>query len=632
MKTKLLCVFFYYLIAPAFSQNRDDLAISHIPDYLIEQAQDITRSEEIVFTVKSIKEGKLSHKKAVTIYSGSSDANLVVVPYDNDTKVGKIKAYLYDAFGHLIRKISNSEINDIPANDGISIAMDNRLKYIKVNHNEYPYTLIFEYEQNLRGAYYSIFPDWNIQNYHSAVQSSSFRVEIPTDLQFYYKQLNTDIVPSEVVVGNQKIYHWRIENLPAVKPEPYSPPYTSILPIVMCSPHEFEFDGYKGSMASWEDYGHFMNELYQDRDILPDALLSEVKNLTKNAQTPQEKIQLLYDYLQENTRYVSVQLGIGGWQPFDAEYVYKNKYGDCKALTNYMKALLQAVDIKAYPVLIKSGELSYDVTEDFTTPKFNHVILHAPSEALWLECTSKSFPINYIGSNNADRNALLITEEGGQLIRTPRLTENIESNTVDITLKEDGSASLSGVNQTSHERHEWYRWMANESPKQQQESFIQNSTLPSFDIQQLDIKVAPERPVAKMNYDLEVARYASRGGKRLFVPLNAINPFTDIPPEVEARKYPIQLKNNFIELDTIQINFPEGFEVESIPEDHFTTNSDFASYEIKVEQKGKQLLYTRKLAVKAKTLPADNYEAFRQLFLDVAKKDKMKVVLVKKKT
>jgi transglutaminase-like putative cysteine protease len=632
MKTNLFSLFFCLLAVTALSQNREDLATSRIPDYLEKNAQDIVRSEKIIFTVKSIKEGKLSHKKAVTIYSGSSNANLVVVPYDGDTKVVKLKAYLYDAFGHLIRKISNAEINDIAANDGISIAMDNRLKYIKVNHNEYPYTLVYEYEQNLRGAYYSIFPDWNIQDYHSAVQYSSFRVEIPKELQFHYKQLNTNIVPSEIAMGNQKIYHWRVENLPAIKPEPYSPPYTSILPIVMCSPHEFEFEGYKGSMASWEDYGHFMNELYQDRDILPEALLSEVKDLTKNAQTPQEKIQLLYDYLQENTRYVSVQLGIGGWQPFDAAYVYKNKYGDCKALTNYMKALLRAVDIKAYPVLIKSGELSYDVTEDFTTPKFNHVILHAPSEELWLECTSKSYPLNYIGSNNADRNALLITEEGGQLIRTPSLSDNIESNKVIITLAEDGSASLQGSNKTSHERHEWYRWIANESPKQQQEYFVQKSTLPSFDFQHLNINVAPEKPRAEMDYELQVARYASKGGKRLFVPLNAINPFTEIPPEAEDRKYPIQLKSNFIEYDTIQINFPKGFEVESIPEEKFETSSDFATYEIKIEQKEKQLLYTRKLEVTAQTMPADNYEAFRQLFLEVAKKDKMKVVLVKKKT
>ena len=92
---------------------------------------------------------------------------------------------------------------------------------------------------------------------------------------------------------------------------------------------------------------------------------TKVKELVKNAPSQEEKIKVLYHYLQENMRYVSVQLGIGGWQTFDAKYVEENKYGDCKALTNFMKSMLKAADIEAYAALIKNGRNVLDQEIDF---------------------------------------------------------------------------------------------------------------------------------------------------------------------------------------------------------------------------------------------------------------------------
>src|SRR5690606_2173354 len=141
-----------------------------------------------------------------------------------------------------------------------------------------------------------------------------------------------------------------------VKSEPYCPAASELLPTIMVSPSLFEAESYTGSMSSWNDFGIFMNMLYQGRDELTPIMKANVGELTANAKTDREKIDALYRYMQKNMRYVSVQLGIGGWQPFDAKYVEANKYGDCKALSNFMKALLKEVGIPAYPVLIYNGE------------------------------------------------------------------------------------------------------------------------------------------------------------------------------------------------------------------------------------------------------------------------------------
>ncbi|NJK82774.1 MAG: transglutaminase domain-containing protein [Saprospiraceae bacterium] len=102
--------------------------------------------------------------------------------------------------------------------------------------------------------------------------------------------------------------------------------------------------------------------------------------MTEEAKSNKEKIAILYRFLQDNMRYVSVQLGIGGWQTYDAQYVEQNKYGDCKALSNFMKAMLKTLDIPAYTAAVygDSRGVPLEAEEDFSFPLFNHVIYIFP--------------------------------------------------------------------------------------------------------------------------------------------------------------------------------------------------------------------------------------------------------------
>ena len=604
-----------------------------IPADLQKGAYAVIRNQEIEFYVKSPGEATFREKRTVTLFNDKSSYDALVIHYNTYNKLGKITGKVYDSLGKLVREIEKKEIRDVSAISDFSIYEDDRVRYVDVDYTDYPYTVEFEYEMTYKDLL--DYPNWDIANYYTAVQRSVFILDLPEHFQVSVKSLNLDISPVEAIAKGRHRMTWTVENLPAIKREPYGPPASELLPGMLVSPHLFEAENYSGSMASWKDFGNFINLLMKDRDVLSPAMKANVKELTANAATDREKIEILYRYLQENMRYVSVQLGIGGWQPFDAQYVETNKYGDCKALSNFMKALLKEAGIPSYPVLIRNGDLVYEATEDFATPSFNHMILHVPSESCWLECTSSDFPVNYIGYSNSDRNVLLITENGGQLAHTPEMppTANFEGNEVKIDLRASGEASVEVKSTRRGAKHEWYRAAVKHYSKEDfQKEFQAASSLPSFTIENLAVQPQKDLPEAEVSYKALVPRYASKAGKRLFIPFNAVNLFTDIPPANEERLHPVVVREGYTEEDRIQLNVPEGYTVESMPGEDFSLESAFGSYQLKVRQEGSQLTFVRRLEIRPVRLPAGEYQALRDFCKEIVKADGAKLVLVEKKT
>ncbi len=638
--TKFICIaapfFLFFLQGSAMMAHTPTSYAAHlIAEPLKKDAHSVVRFEDYRVDIPSYDKIVVTHKKAITLLSGQSDANLLVLVYNSFRKINVIKGRIYDANGDLVRQIRKKEITDQSAVSSFSLYEDNRVKWIKVQHNEYPYTVEFEYKYTINDFMY--YPAWSIQGYGMSVEKAIFTISAADRGLFDYKALNTDLVPTEKMNGQNAVVRWSVAELPAIKKVPYSPPPEKTLPIVLLKPNRFKLGKYEGRMTDWESFGRFLNDLNKDHNNLSDEMTAQVKTMTASAKSDREKIDILYRYLQDNTRYISVQLGVGGWRAFDAKYVEKHKYGDCKALTWFMKSMLEAADITACPVMIGAGNEKSDalISEDFVYPGFNHVILHVPSEDCWLECTSSYSPPNYIGAFNQNRKALRLTANGGELVQTPAFQpEDAKStNKSNIILTENGDARIVNEGALTGPLQGQLRYRTFEQTKEElKEWFLENSHFPSAFVGQLEFIPDKDRPSVAISYEIDVKKYAAKSGRRLFVPLNLVNPYDDVPEKTEHRRQPIEVTKGFVYEDELTFHLPEGYELESGPDEDIVLDTPYGKYRLETTTDSSKIQCKRRLEMWPVSLPAAEYEDFRSFRKEVAEWDATKLVLVKKRT
>ncbi len=383
-----------FLIVTAAQADNGEYAVSKIPAALLKNADAVLRVEELRFEIISTKEAVQNYHYAITILNENGEKWAEFIEYyDKLREVSSVQGNLYDASGNPLKKIKTKDLQDMSGMDNNSLMDDNRIKRHNFYYKVYPYTI--EYDVEIRYRYTLFFPKWIPQGGERlSVEKSQVSIVCPEDYIFRYKAFQYQGDPVISTDKGKRSSTWAVNNMPGIIREPYQPPLHELTTVVIFGPTEFQVGEYKGNMQSWQDFGKFIYTLKQGRDDLPDNVKLKIHQLVEGIADEKKKIQVLYEYLQKNTRYISIQLGIGGWQPFDAKFVAAKSYGDCKALTNYMSGILKEAGIKSHYTLVRAGEYANYITEDFPSQQFNHVILCVPlnSDTVWLECTSQTTP------------------------------------------------------------------------------------------------------------------------------------------------------------------------------------------------------------------------------------------------
>ncbi|EDM38167.1 hypothetical protein PBAL39_01092 [Pedobacter sp. BAL39] len=609
---------------------QENYAIDQLPATLKSRATAVLRQEETTVDMKSPELVITTVKKAITVLNKNGDVHgALSIYYDKSRSVQRIKGSIYNAFGGLISKISMSNFSDESAVSNGTLYADNRIKSFSPVVQDYPYTIVYEVE--IRDKQNLILPTWNPGEYPdmSTLQSKfTFLCQPGTKLRI--REYNFKGKPEVIKTEKNDSYSWTAANIPARKAESFSPDPDTYNTAVRIAAEQFSFYGKKGSYSSWEELGKWeYHALIKDRQLLGAEVQNEIRTLVNGITDDRQKTRRLYEYMQKRTRYISVQIGIGGNQPISAAEVHRMAYGDCKGLVNYMQSILNVVNIPSMYCVVTAGNMKKSLDPDFASMDGNHIILCVPlkTDTIWLECTDQNSPFGHLGSFTDDRLVLACTAGGGKLLRTPVLTHEMNQQIRHSTLQisKDGSASGTLTTRFSGDQYDNYGELIQEPYTEQLKKLKEIYNIDNIIFK--DFKLSQEKDVQPSMLEslkLEIPNYAAKASTRMYLILNAYNRSNTVP-EANTRTLPVYINRGFTDEDEITYELPEEMELEFMPENR-TLKTQFGSYDMTVIAKGRQLIYKRKRVLNSGTFPASSYEEFTSFMNKVVDYDRGKAV------
>jgi hypothetical protein len=634
---KLFFTMIFMLTLTAFARAQQNYDVSLIPKNLLPYASAVLRNEEVTTEVKDDDNTIYHEKRAITILNkNGDDIARIVLWYNKSNTVRNVKGTTYNEFGKPVGKFTDKDFTDQSATASYSLFDDSRVKHFIPSIGSYPYTIEYEFERRSRQSLN--FHDWQPNSSPGmAIEKATYTFACAPSFNIRYKEIN---MPGKVAIATSKegleTYTWQVSDMKAFKYEPYSPNEDEYLSSVKIAPQSFKYEGIRGEFTNWKELGQWTyDKLLASRKVLPPATVQQIKDLTAGITDPKLKAKKIYEYMQGKTRYISIQVGIGGYQPFLASEVDRTSYGDCKALVNYTQALLDAVGIPSWYCVVEAGSTKVGLMKDFASMgQGNHIILCLPfkNDTTFVECTSQKIPFGFLSDFTDDRNVLACTPEGGKLLHTTNYTAqvNLQARKASFIINKEGALTGSINTVFKGTQYDNREDMLDEARTEQLKMFpkfypaVNNLDVESFAYKQ-DKSILP---AITEDIKLNARDFATADNGKLYFSLNPLNRTGRAPRDVRNRTTALYINRGYTDDDEITYKLPEGYKSEFTP-----ANADierpFGKFSVSMKVDGGTLVFKRHLQLKEGTYGKELYSQLVEFYQQVADYDNYTISLVK---
>lgn len=407
--------------------------------------------------------------------------------------------------------------------------------------------------------------------------------------------------------ADQTIWKWNLKDYKAKNVEFSMTGFLDFSPLISIS-----------NLPNYESFGKVYTREISDKVKITPEIKKLSNQITEGLTTNEEKAKAIYGWVNKNVRYVLVFLDRGGWIPREASTILKNGYGDCKDYTILIKTLLKAQNIESVPVLIRA-----DTNKNFPAipmiDYFNHMILYVPDLDTFADATVPNTKFGEMSELLYGKKAVLlgINFEIKKLPEETKLVRNF-TNQSKIEFMTDGSVQTN--TKITSDRNS----MADleDAFEHEDKMFFQFFAKTLYAFYGLDgtgklIKYEKPEDSGFVNIEMEneisdFLQFEKSG--EFQIPIT--NLFADyksfeILSEMKERTTPLVMGMiNF--RDKINISFPKGMTVESVPQNLEYLN-EFGEFKSTYKLENNVVKVERKFSVIKDYVEIEKYPEFNKL-------------------
>jgi transglutaminase-like putative cysteine protease len=614
-----------------------------LPEYPKEAVAVVLLDEQQI-VVKDNGEIDVLYRRAVKILRPGrrEEYDYAVVRFDNQTKISFFGAWTITPTGQQI-EIKEKESSEAGL-ESYEVFSDQRIKFIRFAEAKVGSVVGYEYVQRQRPFVFE--DDWYIQS-EIPTRRARLTLQLPPGWEFTSRWANHP--KQEPQSSSNNTYVWEVENIPGIEPEPGMPPYQVISSRMDLKYFPRDLNLRAKTTGSWDDIGSWYTGLTSASRVPSPEIQQKVGELTAGMTAPLAKMQALASYVQQNIRYVAIEVGIGGYQPHPAADVFKHQYGDCKDKATLMSTMLKVAGIDSYYVMIDTERGI--VNPDFPSIRGNHMVMAISLPAgistdhlygivndpklgklLFFDPTNSYVPLGYLPDYLQENYGLLVTPDGGKLILLPLLAPSTNRLLRTATLTLTSTGNLGGNVQELRwggpavlSRHE----LLSARPADRAKVFEQllGSGMSNFKLTAASVgNLENYNETLDLEYKFVTDSYAKAAGDLLIIRPRVVGEKGSSILTGKDRKYPIEFPGTTLQSDVFDITLPPGYVVDELPQP-VDAHCAYASYKSNVEVKDNVLHYKRTYEITGISVPTDKLPEVRDFFHQVSVAEKSSAVL-----
>lgn len=256
------------------------------------------------------------------------------------------------------------------------------------------------------------------------LRMSLLRVSVPDDFAPRIAERNLNFKRTERDAAGRHIYEWRANAPSTVRPEPFPSDSDGVhMSVELSAPQPWD------SVAQW------YTRLAAPQTTIDPATAAKLDSVARGATTRRDSLLALHKWIAQDIRYVSVSLGLGGYQPRSPAEVLATGYGDCKDKATLFVAAARRWGIEAYPVLLHLNGVPR--LEPVTIARFNHAIAAVADGAggyVFTDLTAATIPYGELPASYRGSYGLVVRENGSsEMVRFPERSPDSTGTTTRLT-------------------------------------------------------------------------------------------------------------------------------------------------------------------------------------------------------